>query len=872
MDSFLLFIDNTKPEVKIVSPLKDENVNGLFNVTGFARDVIGVTSLSWQCGTQSGEIELIPGNPFFTFQCDLRDVKGKFIDIIITATDRVGNITKFIQKQPVNQEEDKSTITVFSPVVNEIYEVTPLLHGLATDDDGIATIFYQIDKGEIISFPSEKFFTDDLAKKLPEELKAGKHSISIWAEDIHGIVGNKTEVPFTISGIEPTIEILSVELGTNPDSRIEIEKTRNFFPNIEIHPESKSTFKVSLDSAAGITEYSYQWKNEEPVNTVFKNPAEGTTTITIPVTSKQYGYTELTVTVKDKFGRETSRMYPVFLTNLSVSSGKSAVVFSDSTIGSDGIINLSNGSSVTGYFMGGKATKVEFEQETDFATIQINKNIITIKGTNKKGTSEPLTVKVTTDQDLTYTYSPIVIISYPDAPSISIQQNMIYDGTRNFDISGTVNSPIALSRIQYRIVAPSLDPKDPTVFEDWQSVKFNPEGNRNQFTISFKQSDFTSGAYPEGIFVIEIQGIDSLGQTTTDAIFARTISQFVPNPEIKNHQPTKPVVCWIEGENLYYIAGYSGESTLTSVTVGSDVLSNNVFPEVGEIKRASLSVNGTPVEVKITTEDGKLTTGKTTSKKEPTITAKISTVNNMPYISGMEVEVLESSEASKLKENGPFVVVEINSDVPVSSFSYSINGNQGKGTAKKGTEPDTYTAEIPLKGVPANIVNIEVIVSNGKNEPITLLGTVFAIRPTTNIISVNDTRENSLPKQYTLSNIEQNTILLSKNETLGFYGNYNLPIKAVIVGENNSNFSINTNERAITIKPNKEGLFSDVVIEITDAEGVTYTTVPVTIRADFNLPTVAIETPKDFSWIQNILEIMAPVNDSSEIVKTEYQL
>ena len=75
MYSFLYFIDNTKPDVQIVSPTKDEVVNGKFTVAGFAKDTNGITDLRWTYGNQSGQIELVPGNPYWVV--DLDSTNGK---------------------------------------------------------------------------------------------------------------------------------------------------------------------------------------------------------------------------------------------------------------------------------------------------------------------------------------------------------------------------------------------------------------------------------------------------------------------------------------------------------------------------------------------------------------------------------------------------------------------------------------------------------------------------------------------------------------------------------------------------------------------------------------------------------------------------
>ena len=54
MYSFLYIIDNTKPEVGIVSPKPDEVCNGRFTVAGFAKDKVGLQSLVWKFEDEEG--------------------------------------------------------------------------------------------------------------------------------------------------------------------------------------------------------------------------------------------------------------------------------------------------------------------------------------------------------------------------------------------------------------------------------------------------------------------------------------------------------------------------------------------------------------------------------------------------------------------------------------------------------------------------------------------------------------------------------------------------------------------------------------------------------------------------------------------------
>ena len=56
---FLVYVDNTAPEIAVVSPDDKMTVNGEFVIAGRAYDAVGIKTLEWEYGKEKGEIELI---------------------------------------------------------------------------------------------------------------------------------------------------------------------------------------------------------------------------------------------------------------------------------------------------------------------------------------------------------------------------------------------------------------------------------------------------------------------------------------------------------------------------------------------------------------------------------------------------------------------------------------------------------------------------------------------------------------------------------------------------------------------------------------------------------------------------------------------
>jgi hypothetical protein len=323
--SFLLLVDNTVPEVKIVSPAKDEKVNGIFAVTGYAKDTVGISALSWSCGKQSGTLELIPGNPYFTFNCDIRGENTKSAEIIISASDTAGNTTKAVRKQDVDQEADKPSVTVFSPAQDSTGDGQFTLAGKASDDDGIAEVDYYFDSqtGNIQTLVSEGIFSDDLTAKYGK-LSAGMHSVTVWAKDTNGIEGNRTTVKFTAEGDTPSFG--TVTAGT-----------QTYVPGMEIDPEAGTVIRTAASSGCGIQSVTWQFTGEDPQSVPLKNPV-ASVPLSIPMTEKRWGAAGLIITATDIYGRVSSSSLIFFLTNLGIPHGDSSAAAADASSNAESIV------------------------------------------------------------------------------------------------------------------------------------------------------------------------------------------------------------------------------------------------------------------------------------------------------------------------------------------------------------------------------------------------------------------------------------------------------------------------------------------------------------------------------------------------------
>lgn len=294
--TFLFFVDNTSPEVEFISPDLGVAVNGRFSVAGFARDINGLSSLRWKMGKETGEFELILGNPYWVKEFDIQGLKDKNVEVEISATDIAGNTVTIKRKIPVDLKADIPVLEVESPTAADFVNNTVQLKGFATDDDGIAAILYSLDKGEPVAIDSKGAFGAEISG-----LTTGKHILEVWAVDVFGTRSASTLIPFVSKGPSPIISLNPVETLL-----------------AEIHSEEGYVLTGLVGSECGLKALSWKITGMEEKQLPIKT---GVTSVPlkIPVSPLfPYGLLTLEVRALDIYDRETTASLNFYVTNLSI--------------------------------------------------------------------------------------------------------------------------------------------------------------------------------------------------------------------------------------------------------------------------------------------------------------------------------------------------------------------------------------------------------------------------------------------------------------------------------------------------------------------------------------------------------------------------
>ncbi len=856
MYSFLYFIDNTKPDVQIVSPIKDEVVNGKFTVAGFAKDTNGITDLRWTYGNQSGQIELVPGNPYWAVDLDSTNGKEKSQKFMIHAEDRANNIVEVTQTINLNQELDKPVVTITSPIAGQTFADNQelVLRGIVKDDDGVASVKVQLDNQESIIQETKGIFDFVLAKAA--DLASGKHKLVVSAFDVNGIEGNPVTVEFNSINVAPVFEAAEVTVGKD---------TVPFVNGIELHPESGATISVKANSQIGLKSVytKITWGSDGIIeNTQDLKSTSHTQVLNINPDSPK-GVMHYTVTVTDTADRESTFKGIYYVTNTNeVWQDEPLVVFDDSTVAEDGSIICNSEFPVTGYVIGANAKSVELFPATPFAKAELEGNLIRLIPQNAIGSSEKVVVRVRTDKGKVFDSREIVFKNDSVLPTIEIDNYSdsfaINGEEEKFVIKGKVSCETGVGSLKYRILSSRAEIRNAVISsvkpmavpETFGEIPFSKNGS---FELEINTMDFYSGMY-----IVEIVAESAGGNKSVKGVAFRLIPEI---QEVKGKLPTArpPVISWLDGYNVYAVGLYQGE----------------LNREYQEFSREDMIEGANPLEFSVVGEDGKTIASKYTAQKAPSLEANIAYVNDLPYMSGMPVIVPYGAKT------GGKISVYIDTGASVNSVSYEFVGDdvpggdvKQSGSAKliKPTEdePTRWIAEIPVVNLPVRINKVNITVKAGSLEK-KISGSVAVVRDYDETTINNPEKVFIQPDGSVIYDDLDNVYILGKDSKFYLYANVAGPISAEVLGVKDA-FDVAINGKMIELTPKTDAIYKDVVVRVKDRFGDTYSSQRLNFMLDLSNPEVVLVGPEYQQWIGNVVKLSGTVADAVGVKSVEYSV
>ena len=857
MYSFLYFIDNTKPDVGIVYPAADQVMDGIFTVAGYAKDTIGVTELSWTFGTQSGEFELVPGNPYWAVNVDTLSSKDKATKFTIHAKDRAGNVVDVTQSINLNQENDKPVVTISEPVDGQNFgDEDPLfVRGIATDPDGVKEVRIILDGNEPIVQETKGVFYYHLCNAA--DLSAGNHKVTVTAVDVNGVAGNPVSINIVSRGIAPVFENPKIVSGKDGE---------DFVNGMEIHPESGKSFSVDISSGVGIVKVNSEvtWGNDGRAETSVDLKNSTSYTYTLPVMpDSAKGVMNLTVTAEDVIGRISTYKALYYVTNTTiVKSEEPQIVFDDSTVGEDGSIISNMEFPVTGYLIGANASSVELVPATKFARAELQGNLIKLIPQEAVGSSEPVVVRIKTDKGKTVESRQLRFRADTALPQISINdysENKAINGLEGpLTVSGNVSCETGVGGLKYRVMSAKVDIAKgiigtvtaPSANDDFTKVDVAKDGS---FSFSFN-----ADSYGYGLHIIELIAESAGGNQLAKGIVVKNIPD-VEEQGGKMPAPKAPAVYWADGFDVYALAVYQGEMT----------------NDYQAFYRADMIEGNNPLGFASSTVENKLVAAKYTAVKKPSLSAHIVQINDAEYFSGMPVVLAYNSKDTAT------IRLYIDTGAAVNSVNFEVTGEEiagglvsQKGAAKltKPTpdNPMRWIADIPVSNLPSRVNKISATIKAGALEQ-TVSGSFTVIRQDEEYLINDKEGIYPMPAAETIYDEVDNNYVLSNGSKFYYYVNYNAPFKVELVS-NTPGLTVDTNDKLITLSAEKDGVYKNVVVRVTDRFGDVHTSSPLSFIANTNLPEINFVTPELFQWVGNTFKLSGTAAHPLGIRAVEYSL
>lgn len=857
--SFLFFVDNTKPDVKVVYPSADDVVNGIFTASGYAKDAMGIQKLSWEFAGKKADFELTAGNPYWSVELDSRTISGKSAPLVITAVDGVGNITTTKHTILLDQAQDKANVAIEFPTENATLKFGKdcdlFLRGIATDDDGVAKVSYILDSNPAVENDTDGVFCIDLVKDLENPLSVGNHTVKVWATDVTGVVGNAQVVKFSVMGDLPVFEnrVVNAGKGKNDESYVN---------GMQLNVQNNPVYKGDVSSGNGIKSVSYIFDGKDEV-VLASNINKTKFSFQIPIKDCTYGYSQLKILATDVFDRVCEDVVYFYVDDLTVSRAeklyKPEVIFTDNKVNETGIIDVSAEKIISGYFVGGKASQVRFEPATNFANVSLSGNSIILSKGSAQGLSDPVSIVVRSHRGIEYRTKPFVLRSTVTSPKINFvgagasssassssgaergANPLVIDGFSDVVIKGNVicavssnaKNNLTVKNLKYRILSGKTK-------SEWVDVTGNI-GSGNAFSVEIPSSYFA-----EAVSVVEFEITDSLDQKTSDAVFVNKVRPFQ-----EGEKKSSPVLSFIEGENYYYVASYKGDLEFIALKIAGEENASYSNALCGIVYKDNLKFGSTPLEISVKDEAGKVYTTSCTAKRLSTIKSYIDKVDEKKYVSGMEVS-----------ENSTISVV-VNCPLPLASVKYNFSNQGEKIIAAKSIEAsgeNLYTVQIPVSSSEYKMHDIYITSVASDGSTCEISGSLSFVQSYPNELVKNAEKTYwALPSSGTVKT----------GESIYGYANVPSPLKASLASASQG-LSVKTEGNNIIVTAEKSGVYSNVVVSVVDAEGVSYNSESFSFVADSINPSVKINSPLNMAWVQNKIELSGVASDDFGLAKIEW--
>jgi len=509
---FLFFVDNTKPVIDFLKPLKDQKVQGRTHIVGRATDTVGVASVTYRWGKEEKiAVPLVPGDPIFSVYVDL-PVTGYNTEVEFTIKDLAGNIVRYPFKASIDVNADVPVLDLRYPKDQSIIRSSDpsglSLAGFLSDDDGPGAIVYSIDGAKEVAIPVGQSF-----RVVLPAISSGQHSIQVKPQDSTGAIGKPVQIRVTVVDKLPKIQITNVVAGTDK---------RDFVPGIAIRRDVRNQLSGVLWSSNGIQNLVMKYGNENKEVRLGVNRGQqaGSWQFVADIPPEiGYGVIPVSLIAEDAFQQKEQLDTFLYVVNYTTIHEEHGIRIPGSMLNQNGAIVLRKGSVVSAFLVGGDIASVQLDPPTTLVTAWGEGALLKFDAAGEGTTPETVvTVKTSNNhvfstQKLVFVAEPARVASADDSPRVLVEEIVDQSGSAAFYAGIRIGDRNAVVNGQIETSAQIKNASIGIAGGQMQSLSIRQDNGKQRFSISLPQN------LPFERVDLRFNILDNSGKTTDFSTF-----------------------------------------------------------------------------------------------------------------------------------------------------------------------------------------------------------------------------------------------------------------------------------------------------------------------------------------------------------------